>query len=206
MRRSTRFRLEGWYVLAKCTSSQRHKIGSRPRRDTVRLRSGPRKMAAANAASWASLSFCGGWPFGPSLQPGQTLGIGADHRVPERLSLHPGEARRFRPRHPLKRVAIALKPGRHPPAVLPSRQQPQLHRRSIIPNAECPSHSLPISGGENGIRNLRCRKSSASSHFKRFSGIRPSLVSVRSRSPGEGSLGGFGPRNPLNLLRRVGHY
>ena len=75
------------------------------------------------------------------------------------------------PRHPLKRVAIALKPGRHPPAVLPSRQQPQLHRRSIIPNAECPSHSLPISGGENGIRNLRCRESSASSHFKRFSGI-----------------------------------
>src|SRR3954451_1830017 len=90
-------------------------------------------------------------------QPRQILGVVAQHRIAQRLALHPSELRRRGTAHPVKRIGNRIKPRRNPAAPFPPGQPTQLGRRSIFLDLERRPHSSPHIWCELKESRNRCR-------------------------------------------------
>ena len=79
----------------------------------------------------------------PVVQIVRPFGIVADHRVAQRLPLHPGQPRRFRPRHALQRVRDCQQAHRRSPIRLKARQAAELTRRQVLADGKSGHDTRP---------------------------------------------------------------
>lgn len=76
-------------------------------------------------------------------EPGQTLGVVAQHRIAQRLPLHARKPRRFRSAQPLNCVGDRVHPRRRPSIAFLPRRTTQRLGRQIVPDLECRPHATP---------------------------------------------------------------
>lgn len=93
-------------------------------------------------------------PLRPIPEPGQALGIVAQHRIAQRLPLHARKPRRFRSAQPLQRMGNRVYPRRYPSIAFPPRRMTQRSGRQIVPDLERRPHAIPHTSPTKGNHTL----------------------------------------------------
>ena len=103
-------------------------------------------------------------PLRPVAEPGEPLGVAAQHRVAQRLAPHAGEPRRLGSAQPVERVRDRVHPRRRPPVLLLARRPPNAVGRQLSPDLQRRSHGPPPRLWENGITRRSSTEPPESSH------------------------------------------
>ena len=158
--------------------------------------SGPRATAAPSAAA-PRASSRRGRPFGPSVQPVESLGVAARRRTARRPPRHAGEPRRLGPARPVERArAVASVRAARPPVAHAPRPPPQRLLRRLAPDPECPPRAAPRIRRRRSIMPRGARRAQAGSGG-RLAGMEADRRPAEPRDPlrsfhagCEGGLGG----------------